>query len=1415
MAQLKDLIVTGATRLIGDVFTNKIQITSISAPTSAGGTTYSLGTNGYVLKTNGSSVYWAADTNSLTGVKGNAESSYRTGNVNLTPANIGALALSGGTMTGAINWGTSSLSEFSGSPPYILGIEAFANGGATKWKAASGVNVGSADSAKWLMNRGTNVTIADSSWAHGQKGRGGTNTSNGTVWKQKWTQNGLTYTPSGGSATTLSDSGDIVYWLSQDTTSNNLWVNMAIDGYIYSHSGFKVLTQSTGYSEGIRFVNSSATDKGSIGCDTNGVLGLYGSSKVSIRPVINAATDGVEITTTSMVPTKATVALGTAANPWHNIVLGGTTNATMTAASTNPRITFQEGTGTQPVHLIYTDQDSYRNPAGLKVIGETSATPAWFEVEGDIYAKNIKITRSIKNLITGTGTAASDAGSGDNRYKPARWTFNTGTNAADGEIFTIKIPIAGHDYGVFMSVNNGTDYYPVVANGTGRITTNYPVDTYLQVIFESTGSAASMFPLAGGTARVTVSGGVFRVINYYDSNSNDTGYYHRKIYPNLKAGSNKIHPYTLIMENKDGRWESLISTNPGTGSSHAANTHGFLLGNVYCMYANATYNENATVGTYNIWSAHSGLIDVRYSFNLTSSAGITGYKPVYIVGTIGTDGLFYLDTTKWWAQDLPTTDDGKVYVYIGDGYDWYRMTLSEVNPAYFYRDSRIQMYAPGRGIKTITRSGTTFTATRDDGSTFTFTQQDNNSVTGVKGNAESSYRTGQVNLTPANIGAAAASHTHYELATIGDQRSTATTPNTYANRLIFQGLKTNSAFGSPSSDTYSYVVGLRGWSDSSGGNSHELAFNNTGIYHRSGATTSWGNWVQLVENTGTWGISITGNAATATTATTASTCSGNAATATKLATSRTISLTGSVTGSGSFDGSGNLSIATTTNHNHKTLTVGNKTYNGSSDVTIEIADLGLASTTTFIGLTSTNLSNGSTTNPVTITVGPTTGSVTATNGSVVMEADSGEEYIWSGNKWNLMGLASSWALANHIHGNITNAGTITSDTAKASGQHLVITDSNNKICRSALALGTATTTYLRNDGTWSTPPDTNKYHKTGSWNGLTYTATAVNSADELKFTVPSASTSAAGAVKLNNTVTSTSTSEAATANAVKTVNDGLSGKVNRSGDTMTGTLTVKGLKGTSNIDYGTTLPSSGEIGQIFFLADDSEGIPSGGTTGQFLRGDGVWQNTLTDSFIVNKGGTSDSIIRSANDNGSVELLASTNKGLYDRTNTKWAIAVNADGTRVYSDYPIYGAVWNDYAEYRASDETEAGRCVCEVGDGTLIRTTERLQKGCEIVSDTFGFAIGKTEKYNTPTAASGRVLAYLYEDKEIAKSHIGDPVCSGPNGTVSIMTEEEEMRYPSRIIGTISEIPNYDIWGAGHNGDHQIKVNGRVWIRVK
>ena len=140
---------------------------------------------------------------------------------------------------------------------------------------------------------------------------------------------------------------------------------------------------------------------------------------------------------------------------------------------------------------------------------------------------------------------------------------------------------------------------------------------------------------------------------------------------------------------------------------------------------------------------------------------------------------------------------------------------------------------------------------------------------------------------------------------------------------------------------------------------------------------------------------------------------------------------------------------------------------------------------------------------------------------------------------------------------------------------------------------------------------------------------------------------------------------------------------------------------------------------------------------------------------------------------------------------------------------MYGACWNDYAEYRISNCQEPGRVICENGDDTLSLSTERLQPAGNVISDTFGFAIGETEMAKTPIAVSGRVLAYPYESREEFKKNIGRPVCSGPNGTVSIMTDEEYRNKGYCAIGTISAVPDYEEWGAG-----KVKVNERVWIKV-
>ena len=172
------------------------------------------------------------------------------------------------------------------------------------------------------------------------------------------------------------------------------------------------------------------------------------------------------------------------------------------------------------------------------------------------------------------------------------------------------------------------------------------------------------------------------------------------------------------------------------------------------------------------------------------------------------------------------------------------------------------------------------------------------------------------------------------------------------------------------------------------------------------------------------------------------------------------------------------------------------------------------------------------------------------------------------------------------------------------------------------------------------------------------------------------------------------------------------------------------------------------------------------------------------------------------------LYITSDNTIYFYTNCNtWA--KHTEAVRIDTSGKLWGAVWNDYAECREADTIEPGKCVIEVGDDTLITSTERLMPGANITSDTFGFSIGETEQAKTPIAVSGRVLAYPYESREEFKKNIGRPVCSGPNGTVSIMTDEEYREKGYCAIGTISAVPDYEEWGTG-----KVKVNGRVWIKV-
>jgi hypothetical protein len=140
-------------------------------------------------------------------------------------------------------------------------------------------------------------------------------------------------------------------------------------------------------------------------------------------------------------------------------------------------------------------------------------------------------------------------------------------------------------------------------------------------------------------------------------------------------------------------WEKVTNTEEthSINADKTVNTHGFLLNGEMLYYSNTAVLANGAVSSANTMYRQNSGFDIRYSAN-TSGTGYTAGDYIYFVGTIGVDGLFYLDATQWWTNTLPSTNDGKIYVKIGKYVSGVTVTLEIEHPAYYHDGTRIREY---------------------------------------------------------------------------------------------------------------------------------------------------------------------------------------------------------------------------------------------------------------------------------------------------------------------------------------------------------------------------------------------------------------------------------------------------------------------------------------------------------------------------------------------------------------------------------------------------------------------------------------------------------------------------------------------------------------------------------------------------
>lgn len=328
----------------------------------------------------------------------------------------------------------------------------------------------------------------------------------------------------------------------------------------------------------------------------------------------------------------------------------------------------------------------------------------------------IAIHKSGVNFVKSSGVAGNGT---SGSYLSSRWYCSDvdGITAPyHGMMIAMKIPVAGvATAGVVISINgnNNADYHPVLYSASTTLTTHYPAGAMMIFTYDSSVSATRY--LTSNTS--TTITGCWRCIADYDSNTQII-YQLRNSYGTYTALT-AVTRYSLLVQHSPTR---LMSISSGSGTSgHVYDTTNEFdpFGMIY--YLNSSTTNYAAAGasiSASVLYQHMTL-DIRYTFNESITTG----KDLYLVAIPQANGRAKLSETPI-AQDLPSTNDGKIYILLGHSYSTTQIELHVQHPIYYHDGTAIRLWTNPVNVASEIQQQLTSMA-----ETWTFTLSDNSTVT--------------------------------------------------------------------------------------------------------------------------------------------------------------------------------------------------------------------------------------------------------------------------------------------------------------------------------------------------------------------------------------------------------------------------------------------------------------------------------------------------------------------------------------------------------------------------------------------------------------------------------------------------------------------------------------------------------------
>ena len=377
----------------------------------------------------------------------------------------------------------------------------------------------------------------------------------------------------------------------------------------------------------------------------------------------------------------------TTRNAFSKVVAG--TN--MTSSYSNGAITLN---ATQPTVPTKTSDLTNDGADGTSTYVEASdlATVATSGLYSDLSGTPTIPTKTSDLVNDGADNTSTYLEADETAYRTTSIPFGQVDATSTSTAFTATVPgITELRDGVCMWLKNG-----VVTSASG-FTININGLGAKPVYSSQSAATAETTMYAGGRTFMfvydseRVAGGCWVLDRGYNSNDNTIGYQVRTNSQSLPMTS-VVYRYRLLFTSADGQHyvpaNNSTSTN-ATASRTVCQDKINPFGRIFYYSATSSVAANSRPGSGNLWEQYA--IALGYSFNRTGAAlTLTSWKPIYIKAAPQSDGSAIIDSTTPYVQDLPTTEDGKIYIFLGVAYSATNVELQLDHPVYYYKNGTIR-----------------------------------------------------------------------------------------------------------------------------------------------------------------------------------------------------------------------------------------------------------------------------------------------------------------------------------------------------------------------------------------------------------------------------------------------------------------------------------------------------------------------------------------------------------------------------------------------------------------------------------------------------------------------------------------------------------------------------------------------------